>query len=83
MRVGRNRVAVLPFARISPDQADEYFAEGPTEHHLDEVEGQRAECDLPHIRDAVQEQGEVDSRDRKGGERGDDPGGKRPRGGIG
>ena len=44
--VGRNRVAVLPFPKISPDQADEYFADALTEDHLDEVEGQRAEHDL-------------------------------------
>ncbi len=81
VRVGRNRVAVLPFAKISPDQADEYFAEGRTEDHLNDVEGQRTERDLPHILDAVQGQGDVDSRDRTGGERGDDPGGMRPQGG--
>jgi adenylate cyclase len=41
-RLDRNRVAVLPFANMSPDPADEYFADGLTEEiisTLSKVEG--------------------------------------------
>ena len=33
----RDRVAVLPFANISPDQADDYFADGMTEELISSV----------------------------------------------
>ena len=33
----RNRVAVLPFANMSPDPADEYFADGMTEELIDRL----------------------------------------------
>jgi adenylate cyclase len=33
----RNRVAVLPFANMSPDPADEYFADGLTEELIDRL----------------------------------------------
>ena len=34
---GRNRVAVLPFANMSPDPNDEYFADGMTEELIDRL----------------------------------------------
>ena len=36
-RVGRHRVAVLPFASISPDPNDEYFADGLTEELISTI----------------------------------------------
>ena len=36
-RSDRNRVAVLPFANMSPDPADEYFADGMTEELIDRL----------------------------------------------
>jgi len=33
----RNRVAVLPFANMSPDPGDEYFADGMTEELIDRL----------------------------------------------
>ncbi|MGP8125765.1 MAG: adenylate/guanylate cyclase domain-containing protein [Nitrososphaerales archaeon] len=36
-RSDKNRVAVLPFANMSPDPADEYFADGMTEELIDRL----------------------------------------------
>src|SRR5579875_614491 len=36
-RLDRTRVAVLPFANMSPDPADEYFADGMTEELIDRL----------------------------------------------
>jgi TolB-like protein/Tfp pilus assembly protein PilF len=35
--IGRNRIAVLPFANISPDPKDEYFADGMTEELISSI----------------------------------------------
>ena len=37
MQLDRNRVAVLPFANMSPDPNDEYFADGMTEELIDRL----------------------------------------------
>ena len=36
-RAGNNRVAILPFANMSPDPNDEYFADGMTEELIDKL----------------------------------------------
>ena len=41
VQLDRNRVAILPFANMSPDPADEYFADGVTEELITWLSGLR------------------------------------------